>query len=296
VSLGLHALLLILFSGLSWSSGAISGGGEAEVGIVAEDTTPGIESRGLPAIQTPAVSSPDSVDSLAVEQIHELGPLPEPQREALIGVDLAVGSNLEAMDADWAGFVTGGGGLGSGKASFFNIEASGERFVFVVDHSGSMNGAKLARAKSELIRSVRALDEQAEFYIIFYNDQFARMPADGLVQATEANKNEYLGWVERIAPGGGTEPQEAMKLALSLRPDAIYLLSDGLFAEEACGVIRGANPGARIQIHTIAFYDNAGEPVLRRIAEENRGIYRFVSAASLGLPSPGVRGRPVPRP
>ena len=59
-------------------------------------------------------------------------------------------------------------------------------------------------------------------------------------------------------------------------------VSDGLFDESAADVIRTANPGRRVRIHTIAFYDNEGEAVLRRIAEENRGKYRFVAPPGRG--------------
>jgi len=66
---------------------------------------------------------------------------------------------------------------------------------------------------------------------------------------------------------------------LRFQPDAIWLLSDGLFPPAAADLIRNENPNAHTQIHTIAFYDNQGEPLLRRIAEENRGRYRFVPPA-----------------
>ncbi|HUU43206.1 MAG TPA: hypothetical protein VMX57_05470, partial [Planctomycetota bacterium] len=94
--------------------------------------------------------------------------------------------------------------------------------------------------------------------------------------ASAGNKQKFLTWVEGIFPGGGTDPTGAMEQALAFKPDAIWLMSDGLFDDIAAEFIRDHNPGKRVRIHTIAFYDNAGEPVLRRIAEQNRGNYRFV--------------------
>ena len=87
--------------------------------------------------------------------------------------------------------------------------------------------------------------------------------------------------MEHVSSGGGTLPAEAMLKAISLKPDAIWLLSDGIFGEHACDVIGNANRGSRISIHTIAFYDNQGEAQLKRIAGENNGKYRFVSPADL---------------
>lgn len=176
---------------------------------------------------------------------------------------------------DGGGGTTGIGG-GGGSAGFFGVKARGFKFVFVVDYSGSMRGEKLEVTKQELIRSVSALTPNMKFYIIFYDDQFEPMPANDLVAATPQGKTQYLQWASAVSGGGGTDPREAMNLALSLKPDAVFLLSDGGFPDSYADDIRAANPGAKVQIHTIAFYDNHGEAVLQRIATENRGKYRFV--------------------
>jgi len=152
-----------------------------------------------------------------------------------------------------------------------------------VDRSGSMAGPKLDAAKAELIRAVRRLERAARFYTIFFNVVPAAMPGEELVRATESNKRRHFAWVSGIGAGGRTDPTSAMKLALSLKPDAIWLLSDGIFRLQAATAIQKANPRGRVQIHTIAFYSREGEAVLQRIADENRGRYRFVSPASIGL-------------
>ncbi len=47
-----------------------------------------------------------------------------------------------------------------GDASFFGVHASGRRFVFIIDCSGSMEGLRWNLAKAELKNSVRNLDEE----------------------------------------------------------------------------------------------------------------------------------------
>lgn len=183
------------------------------------------------------------------------------------------GGGFTPAAGDWSSLETVGGGASAG-ASFFRLEARGREFVYVVDRSGSMSGDKLRAAKNELIRSVSSLKRAMRFFIIFYDTH--PMPSRGLVKATESNKRRCFAWVGEVRSGGGTDPTGAMRIALSLRPDAVWLLSDGIFSVRACDEIRVANPGARVQIHTVAFYDKAGERVLMRIAEENRGRYRFV--------------------
>jgi len=40
--------------------------------------------------------------------------------------------------------------------------------------------------------------------------------------------------------------------------------------------IRRANPQKKVRINTLALMDQRGEPVLKQIANENDGTYRFV--------------------
>jgi len=291
ISLVFHAALLACFTGVTWWSGLRTTGGQTEVAIVVDQDSspiePGEADLGGFQAASPELDTLQILESVPVEPITDLGASLEPARaEAIIGIDVAAGAGGAAMEGDWSSFVGSGGGSGAGTGSFFGLEARGGKFVYVVDYSGSMTGEKLRAAKNELIRSLNALQRGMRFFIIFYDDRFVRMPAPGLVGATERNKQKYIDWVNGVTGGGGTDPTEAMKLALALKPDATWLLSDGLFSEQACEVIRSANPGARVQIHTIAFYEDAGAPVLMRIAEENRGKYRFVSPADLGLPAP----------
>ena len=102
------------------------------------------------------------------------------------------------------------------------------------------------------------------------------MPGGQLMEATETNKRRLFDWVDGIRSGGGTDPSAAVKVALAATPDAIWLLTDSGFDRSTIDVIRQANPGRRARIHTVAFQGKEGEGLLKRIAEENGGQYRFV--------------------
>ena len=71
--------------------------------------------------------------------------------------------------------------------------------------------------------------------------------------------------------------------ALSLRPDAIYFLSDGQFDPSAIQILRAQNRQnlrmniRQIPIHTIAFLDRFAEGLMRTIARNSGGEYRFVN-------------------
>ena len=298
-SIALHSLLLLSFTGIKWYSGFGTGSGERNVGIVVE-TDASINLGRSDALSPMEPSSPDltapplstSQSNQPIENLGASGPSSPTDLEIEAGsLD---GGEAAIAEGNWASLSAGEGGAGGKGASFFGLEARGGKFVYVVDRSSSMRGSRLEATKAELIRSVHSLKRTMEFFIIFYDSTHEPMPAAGLVKATGPNKGRYLSWVEAMGCRGGTDPQQAMLMALSLEPDAIWLLSDGEFDVQACDVIRAANPGARIQIHTIAFHSASGQRVLQRIAEENRGRYRFVRPPAFTMPRglPPRRRRP----
>ncbi len=277
ISLLIHLCLLIGVGGWVVGRSSGEGAGGLEVGVVSENDAsiqPG--DAKLPKLKTaPASLTPVQTQPQKIQPIQAIDAGASAGREAIIALDVGGGAAAQAAGGDWSAFSAAGGG-GGGSASFFGLQARGKNFVYVVDHSGSMDGPRLLAAKSELIRSISALKRNMSFLVIFFDDQFEVMPGGRLVKATEANKRRYFGWIDRIESGGGTDPAAAMQTALALKPDAIWLLTDGEFDPEACDAIRQANPGARVQIHTIGFQSREGEPLLKRIARENRGQYRFV--------------------
>jgi hypothetical protein len=62
-----------------------------------------------------------------------------------------------------------------------------------------------------------------------------------------------------------------------LRPDTVWLLTDGQFADgPALDAIAAGNRQLKARINTLAFHDKGGADILQRIARENDGTYRFV--------------------
>ncbi len=175
--------------------------------------------------------------------------------------------------------LAGGGGDGSGGAEFFGIGGKGASFVYVVDMSGSMNEeGKWERACAELLRSISHLTENQRYYIIFYNDGWLPMAADKPLLATAKQIDRTKRWVNRLWPGGGTFPLEALQHALSLEPDAVYFLSDGRFDPAVIEWLRVENPAShgQIPIHTIAFVNQETIGIMRQIAKQSGGKFRFV--------------------
>ncbi len=176
---------------------------------------------------------------------------------------------------------------GGGDAEFFGLTARGKRFVYVVDASGSMatnaldgNYAPFDVAYRELLTSLRDLDSQQRFLVIFFNN-FAypqeKLRGRELWPATPRNIKEFEQWAAGITPDGGTEPLEALLQAIAVEPDAIFFLTDGQFDPSVAAAVKLAN-SSRTAIHAIGVGQDAAEELLRTISRDSSGTFRLIDA------------------
>ncbi len=216
------------------------------------------------------------------------------------GTALPSAETAVVPDGDRFGKATGAAGMTQGgpgrlgnvgsmaRTSVYGVVGEGETFVYVFDRSGSMGGggdSPLAAAKAQLLASLEDLGQTHRFQIIFYNQDPTIMnipPAGGsLVFATDQNKLLARRFVESIKATGGTEHESALTMALKLRPDVIFFLTDAdepVMTPVQLERIARRN-GGRTSIHTIEF--GVGPPArrdnfLRRLAQENAGQYVYV--------------------
>lgn len=175
-----------------------------------------------------------------------------------------------------------GNGIGDGKG-FFGSVPEGKRIVYVVDSSRSMNHmhdspskTRFRRLKVELIKAIFELPSESQFFVIFFANEMLAMPAETLQPASPQSKDRYLRWVAQVDPGGGpTDPLDAMAAAIRLQPDIIYFLTDGEFKKGVNLRLRSIKL-PRTAIHTFAFGETVGEELLKDIARNNGGEYKFV--------------------
>lgn len=206
---------------------------------------------------------------------------PTPFDTQMVGLSGGQGLGAEIGTGRGQGSGAGeGDGAGSG---FFGLSAEGRRVVYVVDASRSMNHpypgptkTRFGRVKLELVNAISAMTDEQEFFIVYFNDQAWPMPATTMKLAVPSVRYKYLQWAVAAKTGGGTDPEAALFIALSLKPDVIYFLTDGDFNRQVVEHVRVSNQQLRIAIHTIGFGDEIGKPLLEAIAEQNGGTYQFI--------------------
>ncbi|PHS02885.1 MAG: hypothetical protein COA78_19920 [Blastopirellula sp.] len=176
-------------------------------------------------------------------------------------------------------------GGGTGQATFFGVQTRGNRFVYVVDNSVSMNNGKFETAINEIKKSVAKLEPEHEFYVIFYSDTsyplFYPEVQRTLVPATEANKKKLDQWLGKVHRCAETRGEAAMDLALRMRPDGLYLLGDGAFTDRAIFKTIAIAEDHNVTIHTLGFGMTSRDSLgFVRLAKAYNGTFQNVEVTA----------------
>ena len=234
-----------------------------------------------------------------------------------------------------AAFATGagaapamGGGLANGNGvpiNFFGIKDLSNSVIIMIDVSNSMftrtgdaSGKKLLRlgkeqafqaVRDEAIKLVQSLTPQTRFDLIHWAGS-AQAWKPELVPATDANKAAAIAHIQsaidynsakpEAGKPGGTRHDYALELAFSLKPETIYMLTDGNATayQPRSGGMKNIPPEVlfkiaeegqktlpkKARLHTI-YYLNAKEKdeeraMLQHLAGRNGGQFKTVRAPS----------------
>ncbi len=176
-----------------------------------------------------------------------------------------------------------------GKFSeYYGIPICAKRVVFVLDTSGSMRGAKLDAAKTELVRVIKELPKEVFFSMVIFNTAI-RVWQSELVPANEQMKQIAVNIVLEQEARANTASYDALEAAFELGPEAIYFLSDGApqggkidDPKEIISSISSANRVRRVSIHSIGIDTNATTGAIfgrfmKTLAESNWGLYKPIN-------------------
>jgi len=270
----LHAALVLLLAVVlnldrPHSPQATAGERTAEVGIVLKKTTDDTtffespDKSGDSQTTSGATGTTSSVDEFLSQDSPS-----DPTNVLPSGMQIIGPGALDNGQIGGASGATGGGqGVGSrdlggrARTGVFGLEGEGYKFVYVFDRSASMDRPGrnvLAMAKAQIINSIAQLEQTHQFQVIFYNEHPRRFmqfeQPNKLFFANERNKKLVEKFVGGITAQGATEHEQALLLAIGLRPDVIFFLTDAdeprMSAQQLSKIHRRADG---IIINTIEF-------------------------------------------
>lgn len=310
----IHILVIIAAGFVVWRTAIAPGAGSPGAGVSFEtagdppSTPTNATSHATSAPTTYAPSTPVSEGSLSALFIPteaetplvglSTGAAPNPIASSLgsfVGSSLASGSLFSSTGTTGPSAATpGAGGGGATSVTFGGLGASSvSSVVYVVDCSGPMV-TSLPMVINELERSVGRLSSSQRFGVILFRRTVDGGPgaesfAPVLVRATPSAKELLHNWLAAAEPSGRSSPLAGVELALSLRPDAVFLLSRSILRsgggvwelglDATMSKLEQLNPvrsgllgsGRPVLIQTIQFLDEDSTGIMQAIGTRHGG-------------------------
>lgn len=210
-----------------------------------------------------------------------------------LGPNAAIGRNIAGAPGGDAGqlapFGIPGGGAGTGpRVSFIGVGGNARKIVYLVDASGSMTDA-VDRLKAALVASIDKLVPIQEFNIVVFRDEDVLvLQKNGMVRASTENRQKAFQWIaDNYYVSGKTDPMPAIKASFALRPELIYVLTDGFDQIASFDALkdefRKQNAGNKVKVNTLLIRSR-NEPelerVMKEIADQHGGVFKAVERNS----------------
>ncbi|TWU03769.1 hypothetical protein Pla100_06990 [Neorhodopirellula pilleata] len=293
VSTAIHVLILVILAGFTLSN-AMPKDQVALSASTSESSESAMETFEIEAVEP----MDEPTETASDETQYDVSPLGEMAKVdvtsdvvAAVSQPMASMASLSQPNLNSSSALKALKSDSQSKMEFCGVEGGGNHFVYLVDSSGSMGDAFVS-ARRALLDSIEMLTPKQRFYVIFFdaNCDYMRITrADQdeprSVYATPENKSRLKAWAMRVSMDRGRAPYEPLEYALkTLKPDVIFLLSDGEFPAKIEDILKENNLVTNLFgdespvsiIHTISYYSREGETRMRRIAEQNHGQYRHV--------------------
>lgn len=129
---------------------------------------------------------------------------------------------------------------------FYGQNYEGDGIFYVIDRSGSMQSSgELEIAKREVTRNLSEFSSRVWFGIVFFDANVVKYPASGQPQeATSANKQGGINWVQGMKGGNGSCVQQGLVAGLQFANRAASERRVVIYVGDGGGTCHGADePG-----------------------------------------------------
>jgi len=188
-------------------------------------------------------------------------------------------------------FSLGGNVDFASSIEFFGSSTEHRKVCYLVDCSGSMLGV-FGRVRKELKESIRNLQPDQYFYIIFFGGDRLFEFGDGrLIRAAQKAKSAAYDFIDSVRPAGQTNASAAFERAMQIcdgrgrRPSVVYFLTDGFelttededrLSQKIANLQRRFAPMTKI--NTIGFWPQSRDhKLLEAIARQSGGEFVLVA-------------------
>jgi Ca-activated chloride channel family protein len=158
--------------------------------------------------------------------------------------------------------------------------------VFVLDSSGSMNGAPIEQAKAAILAALDRLEPDDTFQIIRFSDTAGRFGSRP-VAANDANIQAARRYVRSLSGSGGTQMIEGIRAALNFPHDDnrlrfVTFLTDGFIGNEV-EILAAIDEGLDAsRIFSFGVGSAPNRYLLERMAGIGRGAVAYLSLDDSG--------------
>jgi len=172
----------------------------------------------------------------------------------LISDNLSAVGTGEGMGTGSGSGAAGGGGFGGSGLSFLGVQSTGKRILLVFDVSTSVTnkanaaGIPLEKIQQETLELIGKLPITSRFGIIQFTQNYKPFNRE-LLPATDSNRSAATEWMKNEWVTSGTMGASSkvtsnprgfvgvLELAAQMKPDVLYVISDGSFQWKATGDI-----------------------------------------------------------
>ena len=156
--------------------------------------------------------------------------------------------------------------------------------IYVIDTSGSMDGASIRQAKSALTLALTRLSPDDHFDIIAFNSSSESL-FKGTEPATLENIQYAVGQVKKLSAQGGTEILSAVRMALRNRKDTrrvrqVIFMTDGSIGNEGAVLKFIRKHLGQSRLFTIGIGSAPNGYFMRKAAELGRGTFTYIGKTS----------------
>lgn len=165
-------------------------------------------------------------------------------------------------------------------------DVASKEMVFVIDQTGSQQGAPIEKAKEVASYCIENLNPGDTFQLIGFNtDVYPCFPAP--VEPTKANISKALAWLKPLAGAGGTDILKAADYALKIpidrsRPRIICQMTDGYVGNDTEIIQHVAKNRGQARMFPFGTGNGVNRYLIDGMALEGRGVADYVTLTEDG--------------